>query len=227
MQKTKRHFQLLQAASLAVFFGLGIAAIPNADAQQADTAPALDDFSDLAVEAENEAPVAPQADAAPAPEQELSEEMQATLEEMDAVIRALDGDAERTGNSWQLSIEERTILVVTDTSQGRMRVISPIAPIELLPEGSLQRLMQANFDTALDARYAVAQNLVWAAFIHPLDTLSTRDFASGVLQTHRLGETFGTTFSSGALNYGGGDSGAIIDEQLQELLDQLEDRETT
>ena len=108
-----------------------------------------------------------------------------------------------------------------------MRVITPIAPVDALPEEALMRLMQANFDTALDARYAVGQGLVWGAFIHPLDSLTTRDFASGVLQTHTLAETFGTTFSSGALNYGGGDSGAIIDEQLKELLEELEQRATT
>jgi len=146
---------------------------------------------------------------------------------MGEVIAALDGEAERTGNNWQFTLEDRMMLVVTDTSQGRMRVITPIAPVDALPEGALQRLMQANFDTALDARYAVAQDLVWGAFIHPLDTLTTRDFASGILQTHALAQTFGTTFSSGALDYGGGDSGAIIDEQLKELLDSLENRETT
>ena len=86
--------------------------------------------------------------------------------------------------------------------------------------------MQANFDTALDARYAIANGLVWGTFIHPLDSLTTRDFASGILQTKSLADTFGTTFSSGALSYGGGDSGAIIEDQLKELLDELEKRKT-
>jgi hypothetical protein len=91
----------------------------------------------------------------------------------------------------------------------------------------MQRLMQANFDTALDARYAVAQNLVWGAFLHPLDTLTQRDFAAGILQTHAVGETFGTTFSSGAISYGGGDSNTIYEEQLKALLEELEKNSTT
>ena len=166
-------------------------------------------------------------EATPEEAPEIAPEIQAVLDQMGEVITALDGEAERNGNNWQLTLEERMMLVVTDTNAGRMRIITPIAPVDQLPEGAMERLMQANFDTALDARYAVGQGLVWGAFIHPLDSLTTRDFASGLLQTHTLGETFGTTFSSGALNYGGGDSGAIIGEQLKELLEELEKRATT
>ena len=162
--------------------------------------------------------------AAPA---EVSPEITAVLEAMDQVIKALDTKAERTGNSWQFTLQERTMLVVTDTTAGRMRIITPIALVEDLPEGAMERLMQANFDTALDARYAVAQGLVWGAFIHPLDSLTTRDFAAGILQTHAIGETFGTTFSSGVISYGGGDSSAIYEEQLKELLERIERNSST
>ncbi len=31
--------------------------------------------------------------------------------------------------------------------------------------------MQANFDTALDARYAIAKGALWSTFIHPLSDL--------------------------------------------------------
>lgn len=164
---------------------------------------------------------------APAAPAEVSPEITAVLEQMDQVIKALDAKATRTGNSWQFTLQERVMLVVTDTSAARMRIITPVAAIEDLPEGAMERLMQANFDTALDARYAVAQNLVWGAFIHPLDTLTQRDFAAGILQTHSIGETFGTTFSSGAISYGGGDSNAIYAEQLKELLEQIERNSST
>lgn len=158
---------------------------------------------------------------------EITPEVAAVLESMDEVIKALDAAAERTGNRWQFTLQDRVMLVVTDTNAGRMRIITPIALIADLPEGAMERLMQANFDTALDARYAVAQNLVWGAFIHPLDTLTQRDFASGILQTHAIGETFGTTFSSGAISYGGGDSNGIYENQLKALLEQLEKDNTT
>ncbi|MDP5103001.1 MAG: hypothetical protein NWP98_03675 [Erythrobacter sp.] len=185
------------------------------------------------VHAQNSAADAPPAeeefllDEEPATPAEISPEITGVLEQMDAVIKALDSKATRTGNSWQFTLDERVMLVVTDTTAARMRIMTPIALIAELPEGAMQRLMQANFDTALDARYAVAQDLIWGAFLHPLDTLTQRDFASGILQTHSVGETFGTTFSSGAVSYGGGDSGAIFEDQLKELLEELEKNSTT
>lgn len=197
---------------VATILALGLTS--SGYAQSANqTAP--DDFSDLAQE-----------DAEPEEPAEIAPEVETALLEMDAVITAIDEEAVRNGNMWEFSVEDQRMLAVTDPAAGRMRVISPIAEVDGLPEDAMQRLMQANFDTALDARYAVANGLVWGAFIHPLDSLTTRDFASGILQVRSLAATFGTTFSSGALNYGGGDSSAIIDEQLKELLEELEKRET-
>ncbi|MEM6828739.1 MAG: hypothetical protein AAF553_12405 [Pseudomonadota bacterium] len=150
--------------------------------------------------------------------------MTASLDRIAEVISALDPEAERTENNWQFSLEGRSMLVVTDTSAGRMRIMTPIAQSSGLPEGAMERLLQANFDTALDARYAIANGLVWGTYLHPLDSLTTRDFASGVLQTQSVAQTFGTTFSSGVVNYGGGDSGAIIENQLEELLEEFKKR---
>jgi hypothetical protein len=194
--------------------GLAILTPATVHAQDADPAPPAAEEEFLL----DEAPAAPA---------EVSPEITAVLEQMDDVIKALDSKATRTGNSWQFTLEERVMLVVTDATAARMRIITPIALIAELPEGAMQRLMQANFDTALDARYAVAQDLVWGAFLHPLDTLTQRDFAAGILQTHSIGETFGTTFSSGAISYGGGDSNAIYEQQLKELLEELEKNSTT
>ncbi|MBD2840920.1 hypothetical protein [Erythrobacter rubeus] len=181
----------------------------------------------LALAAQDDGAPPPDADQQEAaPESgELAPEAKAALDRMSEVIAALDGDAQRTGNNWQFKVEERMIVVVTDTDADRMRIITPIAAASELPEGAMERLMQANFDTALDARYAIGQGLVWGAFVHPLDSLTTRDFASGILQTKSLADTFGTTFSSGVLNYGGGDSGAIIERQLNDLLEELDERQ--
>lgn len=168
-------------------------------------------------------------DEAPAREgpAEITPENQTALDMIAEVISTLDGEAQRNNNNWQFTVEGRMLIVVTDANAGRMRIITPIAESTNLPQEALERLMQANFDTALDARYAIGQGVVWGAFVHPLDSLTTRDFASGVLQTKSLADTFGTTFSSGALNYGGGDSAGILEGQLQELLEQLERRQTT
>lgn len=203
-----RHPRLVFALGALCLTG---AVVPTAMAQDASPAPGLSDETPIP---DGDTPL------------EISPENQASLERIAEVIDALDADATRNGNNWQFTVDERMLIVVTDAQAGRMRIITPIAESSALPPEALERLMQANFDTALDARYAIGQGVVWGAFVHPLDSLTTRDFASGVLQTKSLADTFGTTFSSGALNFGGGDSGAILEEQLQELLEQLEDRQT-
>lgn len=231
--------RLTGLAFVAVFAGsvaAGAALTAQESAQESDTAATsgktdpLSDFSDIQREREAQDQSREQggeadtdsATPAPPPDAELDEETQSALDMIAAVIEQLDPEAKRQGNSWELTVDEVQLLVVTDTSAGRMRILTPIAPSEDLPQEALLRLMQANFDTALDARYAIGQNLVWGTFIHSLPTLSSREFASGLLQTKSLRDTFGTTFSSGILSYGGGDSNAIITDQLEELLKQLE-----
>ena len=88
-----------------------------------------------------------------------------------------------------------------------MRVIVPIVKVEDIEEGELLRLMQANFDSVLDARYSIANGVVWSAFIHPLSPLSDEEFISGLAKAITAAATFGATYSSGALIFGGGDSG--------------------
>ena len=78
--------------------------------------------------------------------------------------------------------------------------------------------MQANFDTALDARYAIAKDTLWSAFIHPLHSLDDEAFLLGLGQVVNLVNTFGSSYTSGLLIFRGGDSGGIREK---ELLDEL------
>ncbi|NJL83304.1 MAG: hypothetical protein HC890_10765, partial [Chloroflexaceae bacterium] len=57
----------------------------------------------------------------------------------------------------------------------------------------------------LDARYAVSNGVVFAAFVHPLSTLDERDFLSALRQVSQLVRNFGTSYSSGALSFGPGE----------------------
>jgi hypothetical protein len=62
--------------------------------------------------------------------------------------------------------------------------------------------MEANFLTALDARYAVFKGIVWAVFIYPLNSLLEKDFVSALDQVTTLTKTTGTTYSSSELQFG-------------------------
>ena len=110
------------------------------------------------------------------------------------------------------------VVVVTDAGNNRMRIMIALKKADKISPAELLRLSQANFDTALDARYAIAQGLLWSTFIHPLSELHEKQFIAGIGQTVNAATSYGTSYSSGLLSYGGGDSRAIIQ---RELIDKL------
>jgi len=139
--------------------------------------------------------------------------------QLDEIIRRLDKSPEGGNGLWQLKVGNHAVTVITDEAADRMRIVVPITETSELTEKHLFRIMQANFDSALDARYAIAKEILWSAYIHPLSSLSDEDFLSGLGQTVNLVDTFGGTFSSGSSTFIGGDSNDLKEKELiQELL---------
>jgi len=134
------------------------------------------------------------------------------------LIKRIDKSVQGKPGYWNFIIEGREVTVITSEKANRMRIIVPIAPATKISNEKLIRMMQANFDTALDARYSIAKDIVWAAFIHPLRELGSEEFLSGVGQAVNLALTYGEGYSSGALVFGGGDS---QDLRRRELIDEL------
>ncbi|MEE2984315.1 MAG: hypothetical protein VX929_13575 [Pseudomonadota bacterium] len=64
---------------------------------------------------------------------------------------------------WRLVLDGRNVMVITDENADRMRIIVPVTAAEVVSEDLLVRVMQANFDSALDARYAIAKDTLWSA----------------------------------------------------------------
>jgi len=142
-----------------------------------------------------------------------------TLERLGELINRVGTDIVKNGNRWQFTVAETPAFVVTDPTADRMRIMIAISEADSLSQDMHLRLMQANFDSALDARYAIAQNILWSTFIHPLSPLSEGEFLSGLGQTINLKNSYGKTYSSGAVVYGGGDSQELLGRQLiDELL---------
>jgi hypothetical protein len=146
-----------------------------------------------------------------------------TLERLDAIVRAIDPEVQTNGTMWQFTVNEVIVLVVTDEDADRMRAITPVRKAEDVTPEELTRLMQANFDSALDARYAIANDLLWSAFIHPLKPLGKNQLISGIGQVVNLAQSYGTLYSGGALQYGGGDSGALQRALIDDLLKRGEE----
>ena len=141
-----------------------------------------------------------------------------TLERLGQIVQAVDPEAEVQDTVMRLTVEDIPIFVVTDPANDRMRAMVPIRSVDEITPEELYRMMQANFDTALDARYAIAQDRLWAVFIHPFQSLEKDQLISGIGQTVNLALTYGNLYTGGALAYRGGDSPAIQRELIEKLL---------
>jgi hypothetical protein len=141
-----------------------------------------------------------------------------TLQRMEAIILSLDEGAQSNGAAFQMTVQDVPVLILTDVNNNRMRVMVPIRGAADMTADEVLRVMQANFDTALDARYAISKGKLWGTFIHPLASLEKDEFISGLGQTVNIAKTYGTLFSGGSLSFGGGDSVPLQRKLIDDLL---------
>ena len=146
-----------------------------------------------------------------------------TPDRLAAIALALDPDAAPNPAGISLTIEDVPVLIVMDAVADRMRAMVPIRLADEMTAQELQRVMQANFDTALDARYALARGQLWALFIHPLSPLKHDQLISGIAQTVNIANSYGSLYSGGAAQFGGGDSTDLQRQLLEDLLERGRD----
>jgi len=133
------------------------------------------------------------------------------------ISREADTLAGVTGN-WQFVYKETPMLCVTDADNNRMRIIAPITESDNLDEDLLLDSLTANFHSALDVKYAISRGILWSAFVHPLKELTTEQVESAISQVYLAAKTFGTTFSSTELLFGGGQ---LEEEQQEPKIEKL------
>ena len=143
-----------------------------------------------------------------------------TAQRLAQIVTVLDPDARPAGSAISMTIQDVPVLVVVDVGANRMRAMVPIRRVEGMTQEEMARVMQANFDTALDARYAIANGQLWAVFIHPLRQLERDQLISGLGQTVNIALTYGSLYHGGEMQFGGGDSGDLQRKLLDELLEK-------
>lgn len=148
---------------------------------------------------------------------DASVEVAASLRE---AVRRIDPTAEFSQSGATFRVNMVPITLIYDINVDRMRLLAPVRPLDEIEPEIMIRMMQANFESALDARYAVAQGIVWSTFVHPLSSLTPDEFGSGLGQTVNLVTTFGSAYTSGAIIFGGGDGVT----QERELIDELQEK---
>ena len=137
----------------------------------------------------------------PAPEADAGPMTQARME---TILRELAAEARGIPGMLEFEYAGVELVCISDLSFGRMRIVSPITPVAKLTSEQVGSILEANFHTALDARYATSHGVLYAAFIHPMASLTEAELRSAVRQVASLASSFGTEYTSGELVYGGG-----------------------
>ena len=106
--------------------------------------------------------------------------------------------------NWQFMMRKRPVMIVTDFGANRMRIMSPIVEEKELKSEHYKIMLEANFDRALDAKYATFNEIVWSVFTHPLEELTDTQFTDALDQVVTLSENFGTSYTSTDMVFGGG-----------------------
>lgn len=122
-------------------------------------------------------------------------------EELGKIIYVMADSLRGKAGNWQFVIKDRLLLCVTDENNNRMRIMSPIVEQKKLAYTDMLKVMEANFHTALDVKYAISNDLLWSVFIHPLRELSKEQVVDAIEQVYVAALTYGSTYNSTGLSF--------------------------
>ncbi len=126
-----------------------------------------------------------------------------TNEKIQKILYREAQDVEGQLGAWQFNYRQHQTMILTDENANRMRIMTPVIEEKDLEEEQYKLMLEANFDRALDAKYALFDGIVWAVFTHPLAELEVEQFKNAMNQVITLSETFGTTYNSTDFVFGG------------------------
>lgn len=127
------------------------------------------------------------------------------LERLDKLLK-MESDSIVGGDGyWTFNVKEMPMVCIADQKNNRMRMLTPVAEAAAIPPDQLRKCMEANFHSVLDVRYAISEEILWVAFIHPLEELNEDQIKNAIVQLYNASFTFGSLYSSGPLVFPGND----------------------
>lgn len=84
-------------------------------------------------------------------------------------------------DAWQVETPTTRLLILLTEDQQWLRALVPIAPVNDI-QPFLAQLLEANFDTTQEARYAISEGILWGIFQHRCDSLTASDLQSAIQQ---------------------------------------------
>lgn len=134
---------------------------------------------------------------------QLSEAQQMTLEKLKSHLAKEAKEIQSEGNMVEYELDSVRIYLISDVSSDRMRLMAGVVEEKDLTTSDFKLLLEANYDRALDAKYALSDGVLWSVFVHPLSDLTPTVLKSGLYQVRNLVYTYGSTYTSTQFVYAG------------------------
>ena len=131
----------------------------------------------------------------------LNEDM--TNARLERLLKEVSDYVEGNEGYWQVVYNGRPILVITDAPNNRMRIISPVVEEKELKKSQFTEILEAQFDRALDVKYALFESVLWSVYAHPLKELTEDQFKDAISQVFYAAHNFGASYKSTSLQFGG------------------------
>jgi hypothetical protein len=135
-----------------------------------------------------------------------------TIDELAELLAQTTDEFRQSPTHWQFIHDGIPMACLTDPGYDRMRIIAPITELSELDDATKDAVIEANFHTALDARYGSSNGLLFAAFLHPLSSLEDALARSALDQVASLVHTFGSHFTSGSIEFSSGSEYEVDDD---------------
>jgi hypothetical protein len=114
--------------------------------------------------------------------------------------------AHETQDTWQVESEGFRLLVILSEDRSWLRLLTPIAPAAEA-QAFFGQLLEANFESTGEIRYALGQNVLWGAFYHRLESLTKEDLINAIASSMALAQK------------GLSDSfGQLIEERIRQII---------
>lgn len=104
------------------------------------------------------------------------------IEEINSTLKELFSETavqSQAPGLWQVETSEMRLLVLLSDDQSWLRVLVPIATYQEA-QPFLEQLLEANFDTTQETRYALHQGVLWGVFQHNRDSLKPEDLRGAI-----------------------------------------------
>ena len=122
-------------------------------------------------------------------------------QELLKLLSKLTGNVEGNKGAWKIVYKDVPMVVLTSPTHNRMRIVSPIGDGSDIELTEMRKLLESNFDRALDGRYALYNGNLWSVYLHPLSSLTEAELTSALKQVANLVKNYGSTYSSSHLRF--------------------------